>query len=148
MSDPESGEVTLVLDESETTSIASELARTYAAMVRYLRNGQGLTPGEADKKMRELMDGAGGDDGEVGDMGLFDHGGPLGAAHQERRESHGVFEPEDFMEPWFAHVAVDEQYFLAQLVKRDGEVDGGGGFTFGGPGAGDGDDARGMTGGG
>ena len=62
MSDPESTEVTLVLDEGEITSIASELARTYAAMVRYCRKEYDLTLEEADQKMRELMDGAGGND--------------------------------------------------------------------------------------
>jgi len=62
MSDPEPTEVTLVLDEGEITSIASELARTYAAMVRYFRKEHDLTPEQADQKMRELMKGGGDDD--------------------------------------------------------------------------------------
>ena len=62
MSDLDGTEMILVLDESEIASIASEMARAYTGMVRYYRDVYGLTVEEAEKKTRELIESAKGDD--------------------------------------------------------------------------------------
>jgi len=64
MTDLDGTEGTLVLDESEIASIAGEMARAYAGMVRYYREAYGLTVEEAEKKTRELIESAG-DDGAL-----------------------------------------------------------------------------------
>jgi len=62
MTDLDGTEMILVLDESEIASIASEMARAYTGMVRYYREAYGLTVEEAEKKTRELIESAKGDD--------------------------------------------------------------------------------------
>lgn len=65
MTDLDGTEMILVLDESEIASIASEMARAYAGMVRYYREAYGLTVEEAEKETRELIESAKGDDGAL-----------------------------------------------------------------------------------
>lgn len=62
MSDLEGTDRILVSDESEIASIASEMARAYAGMVRYYREAYGLTVEKAEEKTRELIESAKGDD--------------------------------------------------------------------------------------
>jgi len=65
MTDLHGTEGTLVLDESEIASIASEMARAYTGMVRYYRDVYGLTVEKAEKKTRELVESGEGDDGAL-----------------------------------------------------------------------------------
>jgi len=62
MTDLDGTEMIPILDESEIASIASEMARAYAGMVRYYREAYGLTVEEAERKTRELIESAKGDD--------------------------------------------------------------------------------------